>query len=133
MSLIPQPGLSSKPTIVSDILFRVDHFSESLQMLDARQHGLTPFSVYQGKWNAAYRDMEGEIIPMCEDQGMAIVPWAALGSGQLLSAEQRRARENDPDAAQNTTDEKALTVSNVLEQIASEKKTSFQAIVSKHC
>ncbi|RSL57425.1 hypothetical protein CEP53_006473 [Fusarium sp. AF-6] len=72
----------------------------------ARQHGLTPFSVYQGKRNAAYRDMEGELIPMCEDQGMAIVPWAALGSGQLLSAEQRRERENDPDALQTTPSEK---------------------------
>lgn len=53
----------------------------------ARAHGLTPFSVYQGRWNAAYRDMEAEIIPMCQDQGMAVVPWAALGGGQLLSSE----------------------------------------------
>jgi len=30
----------------------------------ARSHGLRPFSVYQGKWNASYRDMEREIIPM---------------------------------------------------------------------
>ncbi|RSL81407.1 hypothetical protein CEP51_005858 [Fusarium floridanum] len=94
----------------------------------ARQHGLTPFSVYQGKWNATCRDMEGELIPMCEDQGMAIVPWAALGSGQLLSAEQRRERENDPDALQTTPSEKDLAVSRALEKMAHEKGTSFQAI-----
>ncbi|KAM6511117.1 hypothetical protein FALCPG4_016119 [Fusarium falciforme] len=94
----------------------------------ARQHGLTPFSVYQGKWNASCRDMEGEIIPMCEDQGMAIVPWSALGSGQLLSAEQRQERANDPDALQATPSQRDLAVSEALEKIASAKETSFQAI-----
>ena len=30
--------------------------------------------------------MEAEIIPMCEDQGMAIVPWAALGGNFIDTA-----------------------------------------------
>ncbi|KAH6977535.1 NADP-dependent oxidoreductase domain-containing protein [Ilyonectria sp. MPI-CAGE-AT-0026] len=94
----------------------------------ARHHGLTPFSVYEGKWNASFRDMEGEIIPMCEDQGMAIVPFAALGTGTLLSAKQRHERESDPDAAQASPSEKALAVSKTIEKIANEKGTSFQAI-----
>lgn len=76
--------------------------------------------------------MEGELIPMCEDQGMAIVPWSALGSGQLLSAEQRKERESDPDALQTTPSKKDLAVSGALEKIAHEKGTSFQAIVSGH-
>ncbi|KAI5923675.1 NADP-dependent oxidoreductase domain-containing protein [Camillea tinctor] len=94
----------------------------------AREHGLTPFSVYQGKWNASYRDMEGEVIPMCEDQGLAIVPWSALGSGQLLSAEQRRERENNPDAPRKPPNELAIAVSRALEKIANEKNTTTQAI-----
>lgn len=60
----------------------------------ARQHGLTPFSLYHGKWSAASRDMEAEIIPMCHDQGMAIVPWVALGGGKLMSAAQRASKKN---------------------------------------
>jgi len=59
---------------------------------------MTPFLVYQGRWNAAYRDIEAKIIPMCEDQGMAIVPWAALGGGQFMSSEERKQKESDPDA-----------------------------------
>jgi aryl-alcohol dehydrogenase-like predicted oxidoreductase len=47
----------------------------------ARRNGLTPFSLYQGRGNAAFRDMGSEIIPMCEDQGMAIGSWASLGEG----------------------------------------------------
>ncbi|KAJ5232999.1 hypothetical protein N7468_005955 [Penicillium chermesinum] len=41
----------------------------------ARYHGLTPFSVYQGQWSAAERDVERDIIPMCNDQGMAFIPY----------------------------------------------------------
>ena len=39
--------------------------------------------------------MEAEIIPMCEDQGMAIVLWAVLGGDQLLLAEQRKQKEHE--------------------------------------
>lgn len=97
----------------------------------ARRNGLTPFSMYQGRWNAAFRDMEAEIIPMCEDQGMAIVPWAALGGGQLLSAEQRKQKEQDPGARKrNVLTENDKKVSEAIESIATDKHTTVQAIVS---
>lgn len=47
----------------------------------ARQHGLRAFSVYQGRWSAAARDLEREVIGMCRDQGMGIAPWGCLGGG----------------------------------------------------
>ncbi|KAF6839577.1 norsolorinic acid reductase [Colletotrichum plurivorum] len=47
----------------------------------ARQHGMRPFSVYQGRWSAAARDLEREVLGMCEDQGMGIAPWGCLGGG----------------------------------------------------
>ncbi|EKG22489.1 Aldo/keto reductase [Macrophomina phaseolina MS6] len=95
----------------------------------ARQHGLTPFSVYQGRWNAAFRDMEAEIIPMCEDQGMAIVPWAALGGGQLLTKAQREAAAKDPKARGGYgQEEKHRQVSEVLERIANAKGVTLQAV-----
>ncbi len=97
----------------------------------ARTHGLTPFSVYQGRWNAAFRDIEAEIIPMCEDQGMAIVPWAALGGGQLLTKKQREERAKDPEARQgygpSGEDER---VCDALEKIAEKRTTTLQAVVS---
>ena len=49
----------------------------------ARAHGLRPFSVYQGRWSAAIRDFEREIIPMCKFEGMALAPWGALGGGTI--------------------------------------------------
>ncbi|KAH6646716.1 NADP-dependent oxidoreductase domain-containing protein [Truncatella angustata] len=96
----------------------------------ARRHGLTPFSVYQGKWNAAFRDMEAEIIPMCEDQGMGIVPWAALGGGQLLTAEQRRQREEQAANQKSfyTLSKDDISVCEALEKIAADRSASLQSI-----
>jgi aryl-alcohol dehydrogenase-like predicted oxidoreductase len=107
---------------------------ETLLMIHlvARRNGLTPFSVYQGRWNAAFRDMESEIIPMCEDQGMGIVSWASLGGGQLTTAEQRRKMEQDPDAPKGYGhNEFDIPVSNVIGKIADTKKASFQQVVSR--
>lgn len=102
-----------------------------MEVADARSHGLTPFSVYQGRWNAAYRDMEAEIIPMCEDQGMAIVSWASLGGGQLMSAQEREAKKTDPDAHKGYGHrDMDVKVSAALEKVAASKKTTIQAVVS---
>src|ERR1700760_3920297 len=100
--LIPPLG-AWKPKKVSCSgapVFSMTSFRDLLRNspLVARKNGLTPFSVYQGRWNAAYRDMESEIIPMCEDQGMAIVSWASLGGGQLMSSEQRKEAAKRPDS-----------------------------------
>lgn len=38
----------------------------------ARDHGLRQFCVYQGRWSAASRDFEREIIPMCRDEGVSV-------------------------------------------------------------
>jgi aryl-alcohol dehydrogenase-like predicted oxidoreductase len=51
----------------------------------AREHGLRPFSIYQGRWSAADRDFERDIIPMCRDEGMALAPWGVLGRGLFRS------------------------------------------------
>ena len=99
--------------------------------LVARKNGLTPFSVYQGRWNAAFRDMESEIIPMCEDQGMGIVSWASLGGGQLTTTEQRRKMEEDPNAPKGYgLNEFDVPVSEVIEKLAETKKATFQQVVS---
>lgn len=76
--------------------------------------------------------MEAELIPMCEDQGLAIVPWAALGGGQLLSTEQRKKREKDPGARPIRgygNVENDFLVCQVMEEIAIKKGASLQAVV----
>lgn len=74
--------------------------------------------------------MEGDVIPMCEDQDMAIVSYGSLGTGALLTVQQRKEREADPDAPMGSVSDIALKTSEVLEKIADRKGTTLQAIVS---
>ena len=105
----------------------------SLTVADARHNGLTPFSIYQGRWNAAFRDLESEIVPMCEDQGMAISSWASLGGGQLTTKEQREKIKDDPDAGHGfyEASEDDINVCKVLEDLANQKNATLQDIVSR--
>ena len=56
-------------------------FSKALYL--ARQHGWTPFSTMQNHYNLLYREEEREMIPLCEDQRIGIVPWSPLARGRL--------------------------------------------------
>ncbi|KAF9012105.1 Aldo/keto reductase [Hymenopellis radicata] len=47
----------------------------------AKDHGKTPFVIYQGLWNVLNRSFEREIIPMARAQGMALAPWSESGEG----------------------------------------------------
>jgi aryl-alcohol dehydrogenase-like predicted oxidoreductase len=76
--------------------------------------------------------MESEIIPMCEDQGMAIVSWASLGGGQLIAADKRKELEEDPDTGKGyySASENDIKVCEVLERLAKAKNATLQDIVS---
>lgn len=95
----------------------------------ARANGLRPFSVYQGRWNAGFRDLEREIIPMCRDQGMAIAPWAPLGAGKFKSAEARKSDAESGSARAAELSETDIKVSDALEKVANRKNTTLHAIV----
>ncbi|KAE9409773.1 Aldo/keto reductase [Gymnopus androsaceus JB14] len=59
----------------------------------AKDHGKTPFVVYQGKWNIMDRSFERDIIPMARSLGLALAPWAVLAAGKLRTdAEEERRR-----------------------------------------
>ncbi|KAH6874685.1 NADP-dependent oxidoreductase domain-containing protein [Thelonectria olida] len=94
----------------------------------ARANGLTPFSVYQGLWNVAYRDMEAEVIPMCEDQGMAVVPWGSLAGGIITTAEEKRQIQDKPDARMFYGIDPPVALYDTIERIANEKGTTVRAI-----
>ena len=61
---------------------------ERMQRL-AEHHGWTRFASMQFQYNLIYREEERELIPLCRDRKMAIVPWSPLAGGrctQPLSA-----------------------------------------------
>lgn len=93
----------------------------------ARQHGLRPFTVYQGRWSAADRDFEREIVPMCLDEGMALAPWGALGGGFFKTAAQREAGGGGRTLTAGKSG-KEEQVSEVLEEISEKKGTLITSV-----
>jgi aryl-alcohol dehydrogenase-like predicted oxidoreductase len=49
----------------------------------AREHGWTPFVSMQNHYNLAYREEEREMLPLCRDLGVAVIPWSPLARGFL--------------------------------------------------
>ncbi|WP_420631552.1 aldo/keto reductase [Candidatus Leptofilum sp.] len=59
-------------------------------------HGWTRFSAMQNHMNAVYREEEREMLPLCQDQGVGVIPWSPLARGFL--AGNRKREESDPTA-----------------------------------
>jgi 1-deoxyxylulose-5-phosphate synthase len=55
----------------------------------ARANGWTPFAAMQNHYNLLYREEEREMVPLCIDQGAAIVPWSPLARGLLAGTRDR--------------------------------------------
>ncbi|MEO7241391.1 MAG: aldo/keto reductase [Variovorax sp.] len=49
----------------------------------AKEHGWTRFVSMQNHYNLAYREEEREMIPLCHDQGVGVLPWSPLARGFL--------------------------------------------------
>ena len=55
----------------------------------AEAHGWTPFASMQNHYNLVYREEEREMIPLCLDQGVGILPWSPLARGLLAGGRDR--------------------------------------------
>ena len=56
-------------------------FSKMLFTADA--HGWTRFVTMQNHYNLLYREEEREMMPLCLDQGIGVIPWSPLARGLL--------------------------------------------------
>ncbi|MEA2618785.1 MAG: 1-deoxyxylulose-5-phosphate synthase, partial [Chloroflexota bacterium] len=45
--------------------------------------GWTRFSTMQNHYNLLYREEEREMLPLCADQGVGVIPWSPLARGRL--------------------------------------------------
>jgi aryl-alcohol dehydrogenase-like predicted oxidoreductase len=61
-------------------------------------HGWTRFVSMQNHYNLLYREEEREMLPLCRDQGVGVIPWSPLARGRLT-------RDWDASTARTETDE----------------------------
>lgn len=51
--------------------------------LAAKEHGWTPFSTMENHYNLLYREDERELIPICKQMGVSLMPYSPLAAGHL--------------------------------------------------
>ena len=56
-------------------------FAESLHTSD--RAGYERFATMQNHYNLAYREEEREMLPLCETEGIGVMPWSPLARGYL--------------------------------------------------
>lgn len=73
-------------------------FCKALQL--AGNHGWTRFVSMQPHYNLLYREEEREMLPLCESEGVGVLPWSPLAGGRLA-----RPWQEEPDTLRGRTDE----------------------------
>ncbi|KAF3937127.1 hypothetical protein ABW19_dt0204572 [Dactylella cylindrospora] len=98
----------------------------------ARAHGFRQFSVYQGRWSAAERDFERDIIAMCRTEGMGICPWGALGGGLFKLPEHFEEMKSSGEQGRNfpgmSVTEKSAAITLKLDKIGKARGLSITGV-----
>ncbi|HAF51205.1 MAG TPA: aldo/keto reductase [Leclercia adecarboxylata] len=56
-------------------------FAQALALQE--QHGWVPFVTMQDHYNLIYTEEEREMLPLCYQHGVAVIPWSPLARGRL--------------------------------------------------
>jgi aryl-alcohol dehydrogenase (NADP+) len=83
----------------------------------AERNGWTRFVSMQDHYNLLYREEEREMLPLCRDQGVGVIPWSPLARGRLTRPwDTETARtESDEFGRKLFADQDRTTVEKVLE------------------
>ena len=71
-------------------------FTKSLYLAD--RHGWTRFVSMQNHYNLVFREEEREMLPLCEEEGIGVIPWSPLARG-FLAGNRRAADKGDTERA----------------------------------
>lgn len=75
-------------------------FARMLYLAD--RHGWTRFISMQNHYNLVYREEEREMIPLCQEEGIGVIPWSPLARGFLTGI---RRREDPEGTVRTKTDD----------------------------
>jgi aryl-alcohol dehydrogenase-like predicted oxidoreductase len=69
----------------------------------SRSEGLERFATMQNHYNLIYREEEREMMPLCETEEIAVIPWSPLARGLLAGS--RKALDERAGSTRQETDE----------------------------
>ncbi|MDX6039281.1 aldo/keto reductase [Scandinavium lactucae] len=101
------------------------HASQFAQALDLqKQHGWARFVTMQDHYNLIYREEEREMLPLCYQEGVAVIPWSPLARGRLTrpwgETTARVVSDEVGKTLYSTTDENDAQIAERLANIAEE-------------
>ena len=104
-------------------------FSKALYL--AKEHNWHRFMAMQNHYNLIYREEEREMIPLCIDQGVAVIPWSPLARG-FFAGNRRPAGDATVTRRAQTDDfaQKTYFHENDFEVAAAVEKVAYQRGVS---
>lgn len=73
-------------------------FTRFLYLADL--HGLTRFVSMQNHYNLIYREEEREMFPLCETEGIGVIPWSPLARG-FLAGNRNKAEKGETTRAKS--------------------------------
>ncbi len=86
----------------------------------AERNGWTRFITMQPQYNLLYREEEREMLPLCEDQGVGVIPWSPMARGRLTRDWSVTSRRTQNDAfALKMYENAALLDKPVIDVVAS--------------
>ncbi|QBH97875.1 aldo/keto reductase [Limnobaculum zhutongyuii] len=98
------------------------HAWQFMRMLSLQeQHGLAKFVSMQNHYNLIYREEEREMLPLCEEMGIAVTPWSPLARGVLTGSRKNQTiRATTDTPAHNWYNHQAEedAIVNAVEQVA---------------
>ena len=101
---------------------------ERMQQL-AERNGWTKFVSLQPQYNLIYREEEREILPLCRDRKMAVVPWSPLAGGRCAHPWGTKTARNAVDGVSpmvwDSTNDIDKPVVDNLEKVAAEHGRSM--------
>jgi aryl-alcohol dehydrogenase-like predicted oxidoreductase len=102
-------------------------FAKALYLADL--HGWTRFVSMQNHYNLIYREEEREMMPLCETEGIGVIPWSPLARGRLArpwGAEATKRLETDKfgKTMYASTEDADHKVVDALEELSKERGIS---------
>ena len=67
----------------------------------SERHGWARFATMQNHYNLVYREEEREMMPLCEDEGIGVIPWSPLARGMLAGT---RTKLGDSSTSRSSSD-----------------------------
>jgi aryl-alcohol dehydrogenase-like predicted oxidoreductase len=106
-------------------------FADALHTSD--ELGLERFATMQNHYNLAYREEEREMLPLCEKEGIGVMPWSPLARGFLARPHEEylstvRAETDDYAQAHPYADNGGKEINERVQELAAEEDASMAQI-----